>query len=68
MPMVSIQDEARDRIEDKISKLNTRLADSINQRIFKIREEKAESTMKKINEMTISETSEDVESLKDDFE
>ena len=48
MPMINVNDENRDLIEDKLSKLNSKLADSINIKINKMREEKAKENMKKL--------------------
>ena len=48
MPMINVNDENRDFIEEKLTKLNSKLADAINIKINKMREEKAMSNMKKL--------------------
>ena len=48
MPMINVNDENRDFIEDKLKKLNSKLADTINIKINKMREEKAKENMKKL--------------------
>ena len=48
MPMINVNDENRDFIEDKLVKLNSKVADAINMKINKMREEKAIANMKKI--------------------
>ena len=48
MPMINVNDENRDFIEDKLTKLNSKVADAINIKINKMREEKAMSNMKKL--------------------
>ena len=48
MPMINVNDENRDFIEEKLTKLNSKLADAINLKINKMREEKAMENMKKL--------------------
>ena len=39
MPMINVNDEARDRIESKITSLTSRISDAINLKLEKKREE-----------------------------